>query len=267
MVTAWMRRVLSGSLPAYGRQRPLVLVNGLAEQPETWYANLPAWRRHFDVHVPRWAAYDGPVIQRRIDAGEAIDIEFLVEQLRAYLTDYVQTPADLLANSMGGKVAVECAARYPELVRRLVLLCPSGLAAEERLPIVDGVRRSDLRSMVESVFYNPAFADRRVLAYYQDRFRDKRWRSGLLRTIRGTMQHSVRNRLRDVPQPTLLVVGMQDRIVDPRESIEAGRHLRHGRVVTLDRCGHAPQIEQSAVVNRLVLEFLRADEPLTARSA
>jgi len=54
--------------PAYSRRAPLVLINGLAEQAESWYCNLDAWRRHFDVYTPHLLAYEGAALHRRIEA-------------------------------------------------------------------------------------------------------------------------------------------------------------------------------------------------------
>src|SRR5258707_3718475 len=89
-------------------------------------------------------------------AGHQITFKYLVEQLRKYLSNFVQSPPyHLVASSLGGKITVEFAVRYPELVNRLVLLCPSGMGDNERLPIIEGVRRNDMRALVESVFYNP----------------------------------------------------------------------------------------------------------------
>jgi pimeloyl-ACP methyl ester carboxylesterase len=110
---------------------------------------------------------------------------------------------------------------------------------------------------VDSVFQDPRHADPNLLAYYEKQFANRRWRSGLLRTIRGTMDHRVRDRLAQVTQPTLLVVGSEDRIVDPRQAIESAGLLPHGRLVVLQGCGHAPQIERSGIVNRLVIDFVR----------
>jgi len=249
-------------VPSYARRAPLVLINGLAEQAESWYSNLDAWRCHFDVYQPNLLAYEGAALHRRIDAGQPIDIDYLVERLHAYLDGFVQSPPyHLVANSLGGKVAVEYAVRYPDQVARLVLLCPSGLSDVERLPVIDGVRRNDLRSLVASVFQDPGHTDPNLLAYYEKKFADRRWRSGLLRTIRGTMDHRVRDRLVEVTQPTLLVVGREDRIVDPHQAIEAAGLLRRGRLLVLEGCGHAPQIERSEFVNRLVVEFLQEASP------
>jgi pimeloyl-ACP methyl ester carboxylesterase len=252
-------------LSAYGRKPPLVLVNGLAEQAETWFRNIRAWRRRFDVHTPNIVCYGGGALHRRIADGLPIDVDYLVGQLHAYLESFVQAPPYfLVGSSMGGKVVVEYAVRYPEQAARLVLLCPSGLGDEEHLPIVEGVRRNDMRSMVASVFYNPRAADHALVRYYEERFADRRWRLGLLRTIRGTMEHRVRDLLPRVAQPALLVAGEDDHIVDPEHAAAVAPLLPRGEFVLLPRCGHAPQLERPRTVNRLVVEFLTrpAPEPL-----
>jgi len=259
MVALWRRWLQRWQAPSYIRRSPLVLINGLAEQAETWFFNVRAWRRDFDVFVPNLLNYEGPAIHRRIGEGSPIDIDYLVEQLRTYLTGYVQRPPyNFVANSMGGKVAVEYAVRYPEEVARLVLLCPSGLAEQEVLPIVEGVRRSDMQAVVDSVFYDARCVPAELGEYYKQKVKSRYWRTGLLRTVRGTMGHRVRHLLAHVVQPTLLVVGRDDRIVDPRQAVEAARLLPRGKLVVLPRCGHAPQIEAAPAVNRLVADFLRA---------
>jgi 2-hydroxy-6-oxonona-2,4-dienedioate hydrolase len=257
---------LTSPKPRYQRLPPLVLINGLAEQAETWYCNLDAWRQHFDVHTPNFLTYDGPALHRRIDAGLPIDVDYLVEQLRIYVDTFVQRPSvHLLANSMGGKIAVEFAARYPDQVDRFVLLCPSGLSAEERLPVVDSVRRSDPASVIQSVFQDANSSDPNLVQFYAQKFTNRAWRSGLIRTIRGTMEHRVVDRLDQVRQPTLLVVGENDRIVSPADSMAAVSRLPNGRLVVLRNCGHAPQIEAFETINELVVAFL-LDRPTGVES-
>jgi pimeloyl-ACP methyl ester carboxylesterase len=110
--------------------------------------------------------------------------------------------------------------------------------------------------MVDSVFHNPRAADRGLVRYYQERSCDRRWRLGLLRTIRGTMDHTVRDLLPRVTQPTLLIAGQEDRIVDPELAAAVAPLLPRGEFVCLSHCGHAPQLEKAKLVNRLVVEFL-----------
>ena len=61
-----IRRLFRHGDPNYLRRPPLVLINGLAEQAESWFRNLDAWRRHFDVHTPGLLAYEGESLHRRV---------------------------------------------------------------------------------------------------------------------------------------------------------------------------------------------------------
>jgi pimeloyl-ACP methyl ester carboxylesterase len=265
MLANWSSWWRSRRSRAYARRPPLVLINGLAEQAESWFCNTTYWRRHFDVYAPNLLVYDGAALHRRIADGLPITIDYLVEQLRRYLNEFVQAPPyHLVANSLGGKITVEFAARYPDQVARLVLLCPAGLSDDERLPIVEGVRRNDLRALIDSVFLDPGHVGEPLVEYYERQFRNRRWRSGLLRTVQGTKDHRVGHLLPRITQPTLLVVGREDRIVDPQQAVAAAGLLPRGRVYVLQRCGHAPQIEKAEVVNRLVVDFLTAPLPETA---
>ncbi len=248
--------------PPYGRQHALVLVNGLAEQPETWFRNHHVWRRYFDVSIPTLFAYDGPVLHQRIEAGLPISVDFLVEQLHHHLEEFVQTPPyHLVANSMGGKIVVEYAVRYPDRVASIVLICPSGLSGGEELPIVDGVRRFGVESIIESVFLDPRCIEPALVDYYTRQSRNRRWRTGFLHTIRGTKNHCVRDRLADVKQPTLMVSGQEDRIVNPEEVRAAAAVVPQGQFLMIPRCGHAPQIEKPRLINRLIVRYLTGRMP------
>jgi pimeloyl-ACP methyl ester carboxylesterase len=243
---------------AFQIRPPLVLVNGLAEQAETWYRNLAAWRDHFDVYVPHLAAYESGPLHQRIEADLPVTIEYLVEQLRHYLDSFVSRPPYYFAaNSMGGKIMVEFANCFPEQVAKLVLICPSGLSDVERLPIVEGVRGRKMREVIESVFHDPSQADVELISMYQRQVRAKRWRTGMMHTIRGTMGHSVRDRISELKCPTLLIVGDQDRIVDPQDSISAATRIPNGQLIVIENCGHAPQLERPDYVNPLVIDFLK----------
>jgi pimeloyl-ACP methyl ester carboxylesterase len=252
----------------YQRRPSLVLLNGLAEQAESWFPNHPAWRRQFDVHMPNLLAYDGAALHERIDQDLPISVDYLVEQLRHYLYQFAQSPPyHLVASSLGGKIAIEYAVRYPDDVARMVLLCPSGLGDQEQLPVIEGVRRSDVRTLVESIFVDTRHLGPDLLGYYRARFVNRRWRLGLFKTIRGTMDFTVRDRLAQVTQPTLIVSGREDRIVDPKQAAIAARELAHGEFLLIPDCGHAPQLEKPDLINSVVVRFLSKASKQPARPA
>jgi pimeloyl-ACP methyl ester carboxylesterase len=248
----------------YGRKTPLILINGLAEQQESWYRNARFWGRFFEVHQPNLMAYEGDALHRRIRSGEQVTVEYLADQLHTFVEQFVQAPRiHLVSSSLGGKVAVEFAAKYPELVGRMVLLCPSGMGDTERLPILDGVQRSDAAGIIRAVFYRPRKADRGLLNYYRRCFQSRKWKLGLIRTVKGTNDHVVRPRMKDLQNPTLILGGKEDQIVNYREGERAAVEIPNGNGhwLSLPKCGHAPQIEMPRLVNRLVVHFLTAPRP------
>lgn len=246
----------------YARRQPLILINGLAEQAESWYRNRKFWTRYFDVFAPNILAYEGEALHRKIVAKEPITVEYLVNQLHTYLDQFVQlAPYNLVSSSLGGKVAVEFAAKYPQLVNRVVLICPSGMGDVEQLPIMAGVKAQDAHAMVRSVFHKPRKADGELLRYYKAKFASRLWKKGFLRTVNGTLEHSVRPRIKDLKCPTLLVTASNDKVCDPKTAEEAARELQHGHFRKIEKCGHAPQIEKHWLINRLVVDFLSSPNP------
>jgi pimeloyl-ACP methyl ester carboxylesterase len=246
----------------FTRLEPLVLINGLAEQSVTWFRNRRAWEWYFDVKVPELLIYDGPVLHRRIDDGLPITVDFLADQLEAYLDTFVQKPPyHLVASSLGGQVAVEYAVRHPDNVHRVVLICPSGMGGEEKLPFVEGVRHNDYEAMISSIFYHRTSVNPGVVRYYERQFASKKWKKGILRTVRGTSSHSVRDKLPQMSQPTLVICGQEDQIVDPRLAREALQGLPNFRLQMIPRCGHAPHMEYARYVNRVVRDFLTNPQP------
>jgi pimeloyl-ACP methyl ester carboxylesterase len=252
---------------AYRRSQALILVNGLAEQGESWYLNRNVWQRDYDVHTPGILVYGGPVMQERVAEGEPITIDFLTDRLEEYLDRFVQSPPyHLAASSLGGQISVEYAARNPGKVDKLVLLCPSGIGGEERMPVMEGARHKNYQGLVESTFHDHRHASPRIVKYYEQKFANRNWRRALFETVRGTKTHSVRDRLAEVDCPTLVICGREDRIVDPDAVYDAVKDLPNYSYVSVPNCGHAPQLECWRLINRMVLEFLSRPESAHLRT-
>src|SRR3954463_10714531 len=102
-------------LNAYKRPSPLILVNGLAEQSESWFANRNPWSRHFDVKVPEILVYDGASLHKRIDEGGEITVDYLTDRL-APSPDQVRPAPPLNPGrpNPGGQILLTYATRHPE---------------------------------------------------------------------------------------------------------------------------------------------------------
>jgi len=237
---------------------PLVLVNGLAEQTESWFANRSYWSKSFDVKVPELLVYNGDSLHERIESGGEVTVDYLTDRLAHFLDEYVQRPPyNFVGSSLGGQILLNYAVREPNKVNRLVLICPSGFHGDENLPMMEGVRRSQYDTLVRSVFHRGQFASTELIHNIERKFQDRRWKKGVLRTLRGTVGHSVTHLLDQVSQPTLIIWGDQDQILsDVPGSIRAAQKIRRVRQVVIPGCGHAPQIEKSKFVNQIVVRYL-----------
>jgi abhydrolase domain-containing protein 6 len=246
-------------LHTYKRRMPLVLVNGLAEQPESWFPNRIPFSRHFDVKIPEILVYDGDALHQRIDSGGEVTVDYLAERLAVFLDNFVQRPPyHFVGSSLGCQVILSYATRHPEKVSKLVLICPSGFHGDENLPAMEGVRRSQYDTLVKSVFHKSRFASEGLVNAFERKFQDRKWKKGVLRTLRGTVGHSVAELLPLVPHPTLVIWGDSDMVLsDVRGSILAAEQILKVRQVVIPKCGHAPQIEKARLVNQLVVRYLK----------
>jgi abhydrolase domain-containing protein 6 len=243
----------------YRRRMPLVLVNGLAEQPETWFANKTYLSRQFDVKIPEILVYDGAALHDWIDSGGEVSVEYLADRLARFLDEFVQRPPyNLVASSLGSQVILNYATRCPEKVAKLVLICPSGFHGDENLPMIEGVRRSNYESLVKSVFHRDHFVSDGLAQALERKFQDRKWKKGVLRTLRATVGHSVAPLLELVPHPTLVIWGANDRVLsDVPGAIRAAERILKVRQLVIPKCGHAPQIEKPRLVNHLISRYLR----------
>ncbi len=139
-----------------------------------------------------------------------------------------------------------------------MLICPSGFHGDENLPMIEGIRRSNYGAVVKSAFYRDHFASEDLVRAFERKFQDRKWKKGVVRTLRGTVGHSVAELLPAVPQPTLVIWGANDRVLsDVRGAIHAADQILRATQVVIPKCGHAPQIEKAGLVNRLIASFLR----------
>lgn len=198
--------------------------------------------------------------------------EFIEEELGG-------EPVHLFGNSLGGAVALQLAARRPELVRTLTLVSPALpnlYATQGTLPLtvmaVPGIGESLLRryrekvpleqrvrNTIETVMVKPELTpDQRMLeAVAEQQARehlpyadDEFLRS--LRALLGTFLDRGPDRpwklAERVQCPVLVVYGLRDPLIDPKSARRATKHFRTADVLVLPDGGHVSQIEDPRLV-------------------
>ncbi len=249
-----------------GSGEPVFLIHGSGAGVTAW-ANwrlvIPELAKDFRVIAPDMVGFgytDRPAgieynmdtwVQHAIDLMDALGIE--------------QT--NLVGNSYGGALSVALTIRYPERVKRLVLMGAAGVEFEltPGLDAAWGYEPSveNMRKLLDIFAYNndlitDELAELRYKASIQPGFQEafssmfpaprQRWISALA---------SPEEDIKKIQQPTLLIHGREDIVVPPITSKKMFELIKNAQLHIFGCCGHWTQIEHNARFNRLVADFFK----------
>jgi 3-oxoadipate enol-lactonase len=164
--------------------------------------------------------------------------------------------------SLGGMVGLWLASHYPQRIDRLVVLCalPRLEPASQYSDRAIAVRASGLPAIAADVvprWFTPAFVERHPATI--GRFIDELAgfsAEGYASCCDAIATCDLRDQIRRIDAPTLLVAGAGDSLVTPAKTVLFGASFRDARVAVVPDAGHVVNVEQPDIVCRLVLEHL-----------
>lgn len=201
---------------------------------------------------------------------ECYRIPACVDQIAAALDTLAIGPVHLLGYSMGARVALALALRYPPRVQSLLLVGGSaGLAvARERMARVEAdgllarrLRAEGLGAFVDHWMAQPLFASQRRLGQdFLDAARAQRLENSaeaLALSLEGMgagAMAPLQDQIHRLRMPVLLVAGAEDAKYC-RIARELAALIPQAEVAILDGAGHAAHLEQSQAFCALALNF------------
>jgi 2-hydroxy-6-oxonona-2,4-dienedioate hydrolase len=246
--------MLSQTLPGRGQRaqtatRALVLFHGFFGDVSNWAATIARFRPRYRVLPIRFELYQRNSPYHTVASLTRAACE---EMDRLGLDEAV-----LFGNSMGGQVALNVALEQPHRVAGLVLTGSAGLMERhlaDHAPLAPS--REYIRDKVEQVFFDPRHATDEIVDEVLSVLRDNRNKLRVVKLARSLRAFNMHDHLPAITAPTLLVWGKQDSITPVEVGEIFAQRLPRAQLFVLDRCGHAPNIEQPEELNRLAEEFL-----------
>jgi len=249
-----VRLLVGGSGP------PLLYLHGLGGDVE-WldvHARLAA---RCSVHLPAHPGF-----------AESTGVE-QVDDMFDYVLHYVDLldalglrRVPVVGTSLGGWLAAELAALYPERVERLVLVDAVGLWIDAA-PIGElfATPPPELAPMLYHDQNHPIAQMMRAMTSISDVPED--FALAQLKALEAAAKigwnpylhdPKLEGRLRRVTAPTLVLWGAQDGLVPLVHGERYRDRIKGARLEVIDRCGHLPAIERAEVFAEKVLAFLGA---------
>ncbi|MFH1639116.1 MAG: alpha/beta hydrolase [Chloroflexota bacterium] len=181
---------------------------------------------------------------------------------------WVKTNPVVVGYSMGGRIALEYAIRYPRDVRALVLVSsgvglprpePTAEEQKQRDEMTALLKKGDIKKWAEMMTTNafsPGFKQKnpKVFEKYK-KIKTEQKPDALLRLREGMASASTTPDLSRLTMPVLIIVGENDAHMGPEQGKKAQEAIPGSKLVVLPT-GHASPIEEPEQFNSALLEFI-----------
>lgn len=252
-----------------GRGDPVLCIHGLGATKVSFLSTVAALadrHRVIALDLPGFGESDKPLTA-------AYDAPYFAGAVTALMDRLKIDRADLVGNSMGGRVAIEAGLLHPHRVRRMALLSPALAWLRDRrwrwllrapLPKL-GLLQPAPRAITEPIVrrlvpggrdgWSAAGVDEFLRSYLTPRGRVAFYEAA--RNIYLDEPHGERGlwtRLAQMSPQTLFVWGRHDQLVPVGFRKHVERALPAARHLELD-CGHVPQLEAPRETHAAIREF------------
>lgn len=242
----------------------------------SWYALSPIFQE-FNRRY-RVMAVDLPGYGESPRLKERTTIPGYADLLAKLIQEVTDKPSVLIGHSMGGMISLTLTLRHPELVERMILICPT---ISGKLSMFINMFVSPITFLERSVITNrfiaafepyfiqitdrlmrPAsFADRTEIKedeYTHLRADARRPGQGRVRAecYHAMRENDLRGKLSQVNKPALVIWGMEDNTVPLRDASVVATEWPDADLRIIPNAGHWPQFETPVITRRYVKAFM-----------
>lgn len=258
---------LNGSVYAYedrGIGEPIIFAHGLFLNHTTFNEQINLLEKSFHC-----LSFDMPGHGASGYNKDGWTLESLADDLALFIKENDLKPITFVGQSFGGTVGMIFAARYPELVAKLILV---GTTAREEFQD----RRENWHNIKQYLLSKPSnFAE--VVREMQAKTKNKEWLArnpdkaeqerkmmishdleGLSIAIDAAVlnRRNITNILSSIKCPTLVVVGKDDPATPLELSQEIVNKIPNSELKIINNASHHLHVEQPEVLSKVMMEFL-----------
>ncbi|WP_158993071.1 alpha/beta fold hydrolase [Mucilaginibacter sp. L196] len=232
-----------------GEGEVLLLLHGLMGALSNWEEVVHEFKSQYRVIIPMLPIYDLPLLTTGVKT-----ISKYIHKFVKYkkLKDFT-----IIGNSLGGHAGLIYVLAHPTFAKALVLTGSSGLYENAFGGTFPRRESYDfIKEKVEFTFYDPKTATKELV---DDVFRIVNDRHSVVRILamaRSAIRHNMQKDLHKIHIPVGLIWGRNDKVTPPEVANEFHEYLPKSELIWIDKCGHAPMMEQPEEFNKALKGFL-----------
>lgn len=259
-----------------GRNRPhLLFLHGWAASSRMWLRSMWALRDRFRtwaIDLPGFGDSDSP-------ASDWYTVDAYTDHVAALCEELRIQPFAVVGHSMGGRITLDLARRYPHLLQQMVLVSPTitgrlgfnldiFLTAPFGRPLMQVSHRvwPLATAGVMSTYWAPRFLGtegmKRTVMDLQ-----RSSPEAAIGALRALTSQDYSMHLREIQQPALVICGERDYTIPPDDSRMAASHLPGGQLIMLGKVHHWPTDEVTGRFNAILRDYLIQRQPLAEFAA
>jgi pimeloyl-ACP methyl ester carboxylesterase len=230
----------------------LLLLHGLFGALSNWDVVINEFKKNFRIFIPMLPLYDLPFRKIGLDA--------LVDHLEGFVDIKRLDNLILMGNSLGGHVALIYTLRRQETLKKLILTGSSGLfenAMGGSFPKRGSYEY--VKERAEYTFYDPKSITEEYIQEIFDTTKSIAKCLNIVAIAKSAQRHNMASELPGIKVPTLLIWGLNDTITPPLVAHDFNRLIPNSTLKFIDKCCHAPMMEQPEKFNKILAEFLEED--------
>ncbi|MRX45880.1 alpha/beta fold hydrolase [Pedobacter puniceum] len=232
-----------------GEGEVLLLLHGLMGALSNWEEVILEFKDRYRVVIPMLPIYDLPLL--------TTGVKSLAKFVHKFVKFKKFQNVIVLGNSLGGHVGLVFVTSHPEFVKALVLTGSSGLYENSFGGSFPKRENYDfIKEKVEFTFYDPATATKELVDEVFETVNDRNKVIRILAMAKSAIRHNMSKDLHKIKLPVALIWGRNDRITPPEVADEFHNLLPNSELYWIDKCGHAPMMEQPAEFNQILNKVL-----------
>lgn len=246
---------------------PVVLLHGFMGAGTDWLPLAELWASQFFCLMPDLPGHGR---NTHLPLAQPLDFDRVVQGLLTFLQHLQLDRVSLVGYSLGGRIALYAATRFPQKIKALVLeSCQAGLTGESKRRdraeaddrLADLLLTQGMESFVEQWYNLDLFGSLKRQPHLLAEIKEKRkrndpyWMAKIIKELSPGQQPSLWNKLGSLPMPALLMAGELDAKYTELV-VMMGRQIPEATVEIFPEVGHNIHLEHPEAFSGVVQTFL-----------